>query len=86
MQAHASESSRQAALEARVLGLQQQLESRQEAADQLKGELAALDGHHKQVSRHEYSRTTATSSNCTRPVKLQSLPVFMQQLLLSQVR
>ncbi len=49
-QAHASDSSRQAALEAKMSGMQQQLESRQDAIDQLKGDLAVLEAHHKQVS------------------------------------
>ena len=50
MQAHSSDSSRQAALEAKVSGLQQQLESRQDTVSQLNGELATLQIHHKQVN------------------------------------
>ena len=50
MQAHSSDSSRQAALEAKVSGLQQQLESRQDTVSQLNGELATLQIHHKHVN------------------------------------
>ena len=52
LQAHANESSRQTALESKVMSLQQQLECRQDTVNQLKGDLAALEAHHKHVSPH----------------------------------
>ena len=50
LQAQASESSRQTALAAKLAGLQQQLACREDTIDQLKGDLAALEEHHKHVS------------------------------------
>ena len=51
VQAHASESSRQAALEAKLAGMQQQLDSRQDAFHNLQGDLDAMEAHHKQVCK-----------------------------------
>ncbi|KAL3140274.1 hypothetical protein ABBQ38_004542 [Trebouxia sp. C0009 RCD-2024] len=65
-QAQASESSRQTALAAKLAGLQQQLACRDDAIDQLKGDLAALGEHHKHVEadwRLQLSRRTAALSN-----------------------
>ncbi|KAL3153825.1 hypothetical protein ABBQ32_013401 [Trebouxia sp. C0010 RCD-2024] len=65
-QAQASKSSRQAALAAKLAGLQQQLACRDDAIDQLKGDLAALREHHKHVEadwRLQLSRRTAALSN-----------------------
>ncbi|KAL0023694.1 hypothetical protein WJX79_003394 [Trebouxia sp. C0005] len=68
-QAHASESSRQAASEAKLAGMQQQLDSRQDAFDNLKGDLDAMEAHHKQVEadwRTQLSRRTAALSDANR--------------------
>ncbi|KAL0056181.1 hypothetical protein WJX82_008506 [Trebouxia sp. C0006] len=68
-QAHASESSRQAALEAKLAGMHQQLDSRQDAFCNLQGDLNAMEAHHKQVEadwRTQLSRRTAALSDANR--------------------
>ncbi|KAL0023643.1 hypothetical protein WJX77_010140 [Trebouxia sp. C0004] len=68
-QAHASESARHAVLEAKLAGMQQQLDSRQDALHNLQGDLGAMEAHHKQVEadwRSQLSRRTAALSDANR--------------------